>query len=429
MVVMSNQSYISKVSFLFSLADWNGSGAIDRPEFSIGAQSLFKGLARFSPTNASLSGVDWERAASAAFDKIDVNRSGVVELEEMLSFASRSRALRELVAPFPGQDQKDVEGLVQFAGSNAQQERRLSQKLDLHARGLRRPISVTPEPTCVAGAPATWLARKGKERERPWMVSAAVTKPRVYVMWWLFNQLKKGSQVHCGDLFDLIVRPILFEDRLKQGASELRPKAIIHEVDTMTELKVVLYLKAHLCTSASMQRLKEQAVEDCLSLRALLSSLWYNVPERVLAQGLTWCREFQALAALKELLKQLQGADVDPFHDPDKKAVVLNLTDDDVQALFDVVDQDGSGTLSIMELVNFGNLSGAEVKHLEKVWDKDRNGELSQAELLASIHGMSMSRAVRGSIKGIFAASMMARGGITPTAPPKPDGQFVRAMC
>jgi len=427
LVVMSNQSYISKVTFLFSIADLNASGSINRPEFYIGVRSLFKGMARFCPASAPPCGGGLEKAANAVFDRIDVNQSGLVELEEMLVYAYRSKGLRELVAPFPCQDQRDFEGLIRFARGNPQQERRINQKVDMHAKGLRKQIMLTPDPACVAGSPATWLTRRTKQRERPWILSAVVTKPRVYVMWWFFNKLKKGSQIQRSGLLELINDPRRLDEVLSHGAAELRPAELIHQSDTMAELKVVSYIKTHLCAASSVQRLKEQAKEEGLSLRALLSTMWLNVPEREINQGLKWCRQFQALAALKELLRPVQSDDVDPFQGPENEALHLNLTEDDVQALFDVIDQDGNGNLSITELVALGNLSGAEAKHLEKVWDRDRSGELSQEELLASIHGRS--RELRGSIKGVFAASLLISGGLVPRAPPKPDGQFVRAVC
>jgi len=372
------------------------------------------------------SGGGLEKASHAVFDKIDANQSGLVELEEVLVYAYRSKGLRELVAPFPNQDQRDFEGLIHFAGGNARQERRIGQKVDMHAKGLRKQIMLTPDPTCAAGSPATWLPRRRKPRERPWMDFAVVTKQRVYVMWSFFNRLKKGSQVQRSDLLELVIDPRRLDDILSGCAAQFRVAELFHHSDTVSELKVVSYIKTHICAASSVQRLKEHTEEEGLSLHALLSAMWFNVSEREINQGLKWCRQFQALAALKELLKPVESNEVDPFLDPEK-ALRLNLTEDDVQALFDVVDQDGNGNLSITELVALGNLSGAEAKHLEKVWDRDRNGELSQEELLASIQGMN--RVLRGSIKGVFTASLLTTGGRIPRAPPKPPGQFVRAIC
>lgn len=422
MVVMSDQSYISKVTFLFSIADFNSSGTINRPEFYIALRSLFKGLSRFFPSALPPSGASLEKATNRVFDKIDEDRSGLVDLEEILVFAYRSKGLRDIMAPFPGQDSRDFEELCTFAGGNSAHEKSRAQNLQLEEQGLRKKLMLTPDP---APQGATKPGPAKKKPRRPCQEPAIITKPRVYVMWSVFNALQTGAQVKCGILLDFIKADKKLTAALERGAGCLRDEGLLFNDES--KQGIVSYVKAHLTSASSTQKLKERPADEQISMRALLSMLWTNVPEREINQSLRWCRNFQAIAAIRELLKPTKSAMVDPDYDPERDAVSLQVTEDDVQALFDVIDLDGNGKLSVQELIKIGRLSPEEATQMSSLWDRDRDGLLTPSDFLQIIR--SLGEVVNREMKSLYHASLQSSAqGSTARAPPTESQGLVQGV-
>jgi len=401
MVVISDQSFISKVTFLFSITDFNCSGTVNRPEFYIGMRSLFKGLARFCPTASPPSGTDLEKATNRVFDKIDGDKSGLVELEEILVFAYRSKGLRDLFAPFVGQDRRDFEELICFAGNNDGHVKRMNHQIEIEARGLKKQIMLTPDPVSKG---TKGVVRRRANHERPWLEAGVMTKPRVYVIWWAFAELQKDAQVNCNDLLQLALDTRRLKDLLTKGANTLRHEGFLHSTDSAAEQKVIAYVQTHLTALPALQKLREQGPQAGLSMRAILAMFWGNVPEREISQCLKWCRSFQAMSALRELLKPTSSHVSDPNYDPEVDDVVLNVSEDDVAALFEIIDEDGNGKLCKNELVRLGQLTEEEATHLGRICDQDGDGELTHGDFVAIIKGMREE--ISRKMKGLFHDSL-----------------------
>merc|ERR1740123_1500218 len=114
MVVTSNQQYISKASFLFSLFDLNSGGTVNRAEFFIAMRMLVVGTANFFVGAQAMDPQSLERLTDEVFNRIDDDQSGSIGLGEALAFAYRSKALMRLLLPFPPVDTRIFENLVIF---------------------------------------------------------------------------------------------------------------------------------------------------------------------------------------------------------------------------------------------------------------------------------------------------------------------------
>jgi len=121
MILMSNQKYISKVTFLFSLCDFDGSGTINCAELCIGMRYLFLGISRFFKNAMLPPRADVENAAIAAFGKMDADHSSSVTISEVVSFSYMSKNMRMLLSPFPATDDRIFEELIQFDRRKASQ--------------------------------------------------------------------------------------------------------------------------------------------------------------------------------------------------------------------------------------------------------------------------------------------------------------------
>jgi len=118
MVVTSNQQYISKASFLFSIFDLNSDGMVNRAEFFIAMRMLVVGTANFYMGAQALDPQSLEKLTNEVFDRIDDDCSGSIDLGEALAFAYRSKALLRLFLPFPPVDTRIFEYLVVFNGQS-----------------------------------------------------------------------------------------------------------------------------------------------------------------------------------------------------------------------------------------------------------------------------------------------------------------------
>merc|ERR1719327_1037390 len=111
---MSDQHFISKVSFFFSIYDFNGSGSINRPEFFISMKTMFSGLSRIFADANTPSMIQLEESTVEVFDNMDKDRSGHATLDEVLTWAYRSRPLQHVLSPFTSKSTEMFEEPISF---------------------------------------------------------------------------------------------------------------------------------------------------------------------------------------------------------------------------------------------------------------------------------------------------------------------------
>jgi len=406
MVVMSNQKFISRVTFLFSVADFNSSGSISKSEFYIGMRALFKGLVKFFPSSLPPSSGDLERATNKVFEKMDADQSGSIDLEEVLIFAYRSKGLRQMFGVFPSSDERVFEELVLFNGETVQRQESSADSAKKEGKvAMRSKLALAPDPTPSGGGGG----KKKCQVLRPWKQPTIVTKARAYMVWCLFDSLLEpdkfgGAEFKVKKLTDLIEEEAKLQEELARFASRLDDEGL-KDKDKTAEARAVRYMHAHLTSESSKNKLAEYEPDDMLSLRGMLAVLWTNVEEREIQQGIQWCRKYQAHMALHELCKTKESALTNADYDPSQHAMELDVTQDDIQAIFDVLDTNGDGKLTMDELVGDGSIDDKQAAHLQRLWDRDRDGELTKGDMLSIILGMNQM--VRRELKGLFASHAM----------------------
>eukprot|EP00435_Cladocopium_sp_Y103_P028317 s552_g7.t1 len=113
-VATSNQSFISKVSLIFSIFDLNGDGTLNKEEFTVALRSLLNGLRLFY-TDAVMPGdAELEVAIDQCFARIDCDRSGFLTLGEFIVYSYRNRDLQEMIQTVPTEDNRIFEDSVPF---------------------------------------------------------------------------------------------------------------------------------------------------------------------------------------------------------------------------------------------------------------------------------------------------------------------------
>jgi len=380
MIAMSRQEFISRVTFLFSVCDFNSDGSVRRSELVIGLRSLFKGLARFFPTLRPPMPQELEAAVDEVIRASDTNKSGELELDEILTVGYRCMGLRALLAPFPVQDDRVFESLIAFAGARE----RLGSKRAAKAEGkMRRDLMLCPEP--FSPARSSW-------RRRPWTEPRVVSRPRSFLLWAVFADMATQRTMPAKALADWLTDRVQVRATLEKARDQLDSKDMVLDAKVgLVESMLTAFL-----AKGFAERLEACGAEERLSFRALAAMLWPNVPDRDVAACLKWARQFQAFHMVRELTKKGDRAD----------SQELDVTRDDVDALFEVLDVDGDGKLTAAELQRVAGVDEEMVGKLMEMWDRDGDEELTKGEIMSIIWGMS--QVVRQSMHGLFAASASA---------------------
>jgi len=129
-----------------------------------------------------------------------------------------------------------------------------------------------------------------------------------------------------------------------------------------------------------------------LSLRALCCVVWPHIKEADIETCMGWCRAYQAQSTLQEVLRAIREEDVE-------------LDVEDIDELFEAIDSNGDGQLSLDELSNMGHLDISTARRLVDRLDSDANGSLSKAEVKSLIHQLDI--AFKEQFKAAFAAAQM----------------------
>lgn len=394
MILMSDQKFISKVTFLFSLCDFNSSREVNCAELCIGMRYLFLGISRCF-TNATLPPKSEVEASTVeVFSRIDADRTRFICIEEIVSFAYMSKDLRVLLTTFPSTDDRIFEELVVFTGNNRAQQAAADKLVNNSQQKMIKELQLTPDP-----APEQNSRRQSqrKQRDRPWKANLVITKPYAMSLYRTFSELQDGSGTismaalakFSGDHEHVRSKLMKWTEQSDRAAGE----------DRKTQQQIITKVSIHLTDRGFMERLEEYG--DAVSLRALFCLCCPAISEAEIDDGMRWCLAYRAHDILTELLKYNSSPMTDEKYDPAKQNVDIDLSAEDVDALFQALDIDGDGHLSLKELCQGGDLQSEDARKLINLWDRDRSGELSKSEILAIIHQVHHS--VRQTMKGMFA--------------------------
>lgn len=395
MVATSGQEYISRVTFLFSVCDFNGSGTINRSEFYIGMRSMFKGLSRLYPSFAMPSNHDLEQVTDGVFRKIDVDRSGELELEEVITFGYRNKDLRMLMLPFPVSDPRVFEELVNFMGTSSSQTQARGSQMSKADTAFTAKLALTPDRR-------SSKAFVPKRPPRPWKEPAVVSKPIAFMLWSVFDCLAVDKTIPREELRAFLENRARMTEVLERSYDELLEEHSVN-VEGERKLKLIEGMRGYLTKPRILDSLEHKRDGELISLRGLASLCWPSVPEKDITACVKWGRQFQAYHALRELTKTQQSALTNPDYDPAMHSKDLDINADDVEALFEVLDHDSNGKMTIQELTADGHISLPQADKLMALWDRDRNKELTKGEIKSIIWGMN--QVLRRQMKGLFAAN------------------------
>jgi len=329
----------------------------------------------------------------------DKDKSGELELEEILNVGYRSKGLRMLLSPFPVQDHRVFESLIHFSGRDRGRERLREDQMNKVENTMRSKLLMSPDPVVTKSSKPS--------RQRPWRDPAVVSKPRAFMIWALFAEMATENTVSAKELVDLLQNRTDTKEMMERAHArglEGSSGAIAEDAKS----KLIESMMTHLLHRGFLDRLSACGQDERLSFRALTSMLWPTVPDKDITACLKWARQFQAFRMLRELTKTKDSALTNADYDPNRDGVKLDVTRDDVEALFEVLDVNGDGTLTVDELTRSGVVSVEEASRLMELWDRDRNDELQKGEIMSIIWGMN--QVVRRQLKGMFAANNRSFG-------------------
>lgn len=469
-VATSNQSFISKVSLIFSIFDVNSDGILGKAEFTAALRSLLNGLKLFY-TDAIMPGdAELEVAIDQCFVRIDCDRSGSLTLGEFVVYSYRNRELQEMLETVPTEDYGIFEDSVPFQrrvttapGEGDPEEpmvkhhsipeppvvkrhslepsfRRQRLSLPMHdempmsARterrrstgvGVRRPRGVAD-----AGGGGTWCGsvayvkltgRKRSSSLRPARVTAMppdVSKAQAWMLWKFFHHLSGHrsnadldvvldflkDQIAVKKEFLRIAGQAKSDEPLKEGQAEpsqdertetkatdspssptRAPTFALRDADFAVEVET---LSSHFQRTLLDPQVRNRLewLRPCpMTLRAFLCLSFSSLNPANIESIMAWCNAFHALEILKDLLSN----------------EAIAVSDEELEVLFRYIDSDGSGDITMSELVLGGHLTKVQAEELFEQCRRKKDAAISDKDLRNYIKGLSM--APGQDMKGVLA--------------------------
>jgi len=459
-VLTSNQSYISRMSLIFSIFDLDNDGQLSKPEFCIAIRSVLEGLHRWFVGVAMPTDVELEVAMDDLFKRMDSNRSGFLSIGEFLVHSYRNRDLQEMVNHLPWEDMRVFESLVKFQrvpiytpgdgavqhvhssstatgsrpGSSASGQ--VPRTLDHHGPlrsprnqrfSLKPPDTEKPAERCrvrrrttsacshlhpdMTGDKGTWCGsvayvkltgrKRGPSfRMNPvWTPPSEISKAHAWLLWKFFRHLSGGKAIADAERVQCCLKDSkAVQKELLQIAGEAKnyepwalteasadaeapdgPQKFAMEVDKLSQEFQIVFTDQHL-----VQRL-ESLDSGPITVRCFLCISLPSLTPSHIEGCLAWCRVFRALEVLNQL-GELEAA---------------ALKDEDLALLFEFLDVDASGDLSLSELVDVGQLPAEKAM---EIFDKCKRQEEGAALNINDLRNyvMSLNLALGSDVKGLL---------------------------
>lgn len=394
MIVLSDMSRTSKVSFLFSIVDFDGSGLVSVSEFCIGLESLCMGMCRFFPEVKTPTVAQLEQCVSHLFTELDRNNSKFIDIDEFISWSYRSREMSFLFAPFRGKDKRLFEEAIPFrAVKNGQIERLVERKQSKF------------EPNCSGRPPkiegGAVLARRRNSRQeakskRPWRKPYTVSPESARILWQVFERLDEDNDncIAMDEVHAALDKP---RGKIFIWASEYGVKHD-HSGDDISDgnQNVEAWRLFNRLLSKDFQDRVEESAQHNVSLEGFTAFCWPKITVSEVRMVLGWMRKFKAEKVLRDIFLSVYTGVSDP-----------DLTTSDIKYLFDLVDVNKDGVLSIQEMVTNGHLLEDEARVLMNKLDANHNGKLTVQEVGQVVLGDIAVGAFADGLKAAFAGSLM----------------------
>lgn len=502
-VATSNQSFISKVSLIFSIFDMNGDGTLNKEEFTVALRSLLSGLRLFY-TDAVMPGdAELEVAIDQCFARIDCDRSGFLTLGEFIVYSYRNRDLQEMMQTVPTEDNRIFEDSVPFQRRVASHPRsgdapsdelsvgkspsipepvvkrfslreepirkrmslevpdeppvpmsaRTARRRSTNTGAGRRPRPGTAESGtwCGSVAYAKLTGRKRSSSLRParvWSMPPDVSKAQAWMLWKFFHHLSgHNSDADLDVVLDFLRDQIAVKKEFLRIASMAKSdepykederqlskdaKEIDAEIKDATEgpetetshlleaarssiaarpgspstpsgpsgpsgpseptpahsaplaLSGTDFAAEVETLSTHFQRIlldpqvrhRLEWLQPCpMTLRAFLCLSFSTLNPTNIECIISWCNAFRAL----EVLKTLLGSDA------------VAVSESEIEVLFKFIDADGSGDLTMSELVLGGHLTRSQAEQLFEKCRRKNDAAISDKDLRNYIKGLAMA--------------------------------------
>jgi len=241
-------------------------------------------------------------------------------------------------------------------------------------------------------------------RDRPWRTNSVVTKEYSWLLYKLYSELQDAAShtIPSQVLLVTVENHIEFKKRMHRLAEDANSHMDEIGLATSASLGItVIKITQHLTDKHFVSELQHHA-GDAISLRALFCLCCPSVKEAEVDDGMRWCKMYRAHDVLEELLRYKSSPMVDASFDGcPQETLDLNVDEQDIRELFDAIDMDHTGQISMENLCKGGKLDADEAQRLVALWDRERTGQLSRSDLLAVVHQVHSS--VRQQMKAMFA--------------------------
>lgn len=405
MVATSNQRFISRISFLFSIFDLDGNGSINGAEFYIALNGLMKGIALFFDSAMVPSKRDVEEIVTEVFCRIDTDQSGYITLGELLCYAYRSKELRTILEPFPADDQRIFEELL--VCPRTKDERYVESFLDSTYK-IEEQLSLSPD---TSGSARRSRRASISFRESPLKKAAGISKAHTWFLYEVFFLLS-GGRLHNTIPFANI-RDVLADHRELEKVLEQVAKAAGVVVAPREHYPMGSRQRRLSTTSGSEEGISKliQHIrnffshaevlskfdllgEGSISIRAFFCVVLPTVSENNIETCLRWCESFRARDVL---MLFIESGDI-------KNGLDVN----DLRTIFQALDKDKNGHITVEELMEVGTLTQEQAASVVQRLDMDHNGTLSADELQGIL--FSVDTTLRADLRTAFAGKNGQQG-------------------
>ena len=218
----------------------------------------------------------------------------------------------------------------------------------------------------------------------------------LYLFWQLAGGAKQFTEVHG------ISRAVLVEAVEPRSIAILALRKRIKRLDgEMKDLVSRVEEKMLMRITSKDVLHKVHAMGEEISKEQFVPIVFPGIKKFDLKFVLGCFQRFWAQEGLSCILSVAAEQKKDPKSKPKVEIPVADL-----KHVFDVLDDDDDGTLSIREMVQQGALEVKDALYLSEVLDKGQDGEVSLSELMNLVTGTGGE--VSETLKGLFAARMSA---------------------